>query len=92
MDEISRMPINKLLALVFALLGAMRLVAFARSGDPLDAISGVGFVLVAFSGYRRGLAQAPQQRANSAQDRAAAVAGYFGIALLLWAIVRRLLT
>ena len=91
MDEVSRVRMNKLVAAVFALLGAARLFSYWRSGESVEAMWGAGMLLVAFSVYRSRLIHHPGHKATSPMDRLATIGGYFGLALLLAAMAKLLL-
>ena len=82
---------DRLLAAVFALLGAGRLVSYVHSGETPEGLSAAGLLLVAFSIFRSRLVRRPEEVDRSRLDALATCAGYVGAALLLVAIGMRLL-
>lgn len=92
MDGTFNRRMTGLMAVGLGMLGLARFISYFRSGEVFEAIWGTGMVLVALSIYFGRLFPGPERRHTTLAGRTATVSVYIGLALLLWAVARLLLS
>jgi hypothetical protein len=88
--DIFQTPMKLFLSILFAVLGIMRLVDYAKVGDISYALVGVGFLLASFATYWESRSSTRSSaNARTRMDIFAKYASYAGIGLVVIGIAMR---